>query len=298
LQTLCSSKVHLTYSVSAHALTENSSLVDRGAYGGVGGEDVHVLPMGLSPHKHVNVRGINNHEMTDIPIAGVGGVTPTQRGDVIAIFHQYAYVGRGKTIHSSGQLEFFRNKVNDKSIKVGGHQRIVTIDGYVMPLDIRQGLPYLKLRPYTDEEWESLPHVIMTSDADWDPSVLDYIYDDEDPIWYDAMEPGSYDFDEYGDYRHHTIAYTNCTSEIDIDNPSNHYNLDNIIESCVHYAHTSVVDDHCTYLSFEHSVQTTPPDYASLQRYFAYLPVDVIQHTFKNSTQYAKTSISTILKKH
>ncbi len=73
-----------------------------------------------------------------------------------------------------GQLESYKNDVNDKSIKVtGGLQRILTNDGYVIPINIKYGLPYIKMRPYTDEEWETFPHVIFTSDADWDPTILD-----------------------------------------------------------------------------------------------------------------------------
>ena len=95
-------------------------------------------------------------------------------GDVISIMHQYTYLGEGKTIHSSGQLEMFPNDVNGKSLKVsGGLQRIKTQDGYVHPLDIKNGLPYIPMRPYTDEEWDTLPHVEWTSDIDWDPTILD-----------------------------------------------------------------------------------------------------------------------------
>ncbi len=42
----------------------------------------------------------------------------TQHGPVVAILHQYAYTGQGKTIDSSGQLEWYKN--DDKSIKVSG----------------------------------------------------------------------------------------------------------------------------------------------------------------------------------
>jgi hypothetical protein len=67
-------------------------------------------------------------------------------------------------IHSSCQLESFANDVNDKSIHIpGGLQRIQIVDVYVFPLSIRDGLPYLGMRPYTDVEYESLPHVILTS---------------------------------------------------------------------------------------------------------------------------------------
>jgi hypothetical protein len=37
-----------------------------------------------------------------------------------------------------------------------------TVDCHVFPLSIRDGLPYLGMRPYTDVEYESPPHVILT----------------------------------------------------------------------------------------------------------------------------------------
>jgi hypothetical protein len=65
--------------------------------------------------------------------------------------------------------------VNDKSINVpGGLQRIQTLDGYIIPLSIKDGLARLSIRPYTDHEWDNLPHVILTSELEWDPSVLDH----------------------------------------------------------------------------------------------------------------------------
>jgi hypothetical protein len=94
---------------------------------------------------------------------------------------------QGRSIHSSCQLEAFNNDVNDKSIHIpGGLQRIQTPDGYVFPLSILDGLPYLGMRPYTDAEFDSLPHVILTSDVDWNPRVLDFDIDNDD-AWYDAI---------------------------------------------------------------------------------------------------------------
>ena len=29
------------------------------------------------------------------------------------------------------------------------------------------------MRPYTNKEWENLPRVQLTSEKDWDPSILD-----------------------------------------------------------------------------------------------------------------------------
>ena len=129
-----------------------------------------------------------------------------QHGEVIAIMHQYAYTGKGHSIHSSAQLEWFKNDVNDKSSKIpGGSQCIKTLDGYVLPLNICSGLPYLTMHPYTDNEWEALPHVILTSDVDWNPLALDHDLDDDEE-WFDAvsdMQAGTTStlFDEYGNYR-------------------------------------------------------------------------------------------------
>ena len=131
-------QVNLTniYSVSAHNQSTNGSLVDRGANGGVGGADVRIVyQAGDEAIRRVDIRGVGDHELTNIPICTVGGVVNTQHGPAIAIMNQYAYMGTGKTIHSCGQLEHYLNDVNDKSVKVkGGLQRIQTNDGYVIPI--------------------------------------------------------------------------------------------------------------------------------------------------------------------
>ena len=98
----------------------------------------------------------------------------THKGPVILIIHQYAYITDSKTIHSSIQLEAYKITVDEKSRRVpGGLQRLSTPDGYLFPLDIMQGLAYLKIRPPNDHEMDTLPHVIITSDMDWDPTLFD-----------------------------------------------------------------------------------------------------------------------------
>ena len=123
--------------------------------------------------------------------------------------HQYTYTGMGKSIHSCAQLEAHKQTVHDKPLKVGGKQRIETLDGYIIPLNIQSGLPYMSMRPYTDTEWDNLPHVILTDDTDWDPPVIDCELEDGKE-WFDAMQdlpdivPDSL-FDDVGDYKlvHH-----------------------------------------------------------------------------------------------
>ena len=104
----------------------------------------------------------------------------TQKGPVIAIMHVYNLFGKGPSIHSPCQLEWYKNDVNDKSLHVpGGLQRIKTLEGYIIPLIIKDVLARLSIRPYTDHEYESLPHVFLTSEIEWDPNALDHCYDEE-----------------------------------------------------------------------------------------------------------------------
>jgi hypothetical protein len=102
------------------------------------------------------------------------------------------------TIHSSSG-----NDVNDRSIKIeGGRQRLTTPDGYIIPIDVRRGLPYITMRPFTDKEFEELPHVVWTREDDWDPTSLDSVISD-DPNWYNAEpSPPLPDpmYDEYGEF--------------------------------------------------------------------------------------------------
>ena len=178
------------------------SLVDRGANGGVLGSDAYIIE---TTGRLVSIVGLDNHQVSDIPICTGAGYTRTQHGPVIIIMHQYAYLGHGKTIHSSVQMEHYKLKVHEKSLKAaGGSQRITTPDGYVFPVDIIQGLPYIKMRRPTEHELQSLPHVIITSDVDWDPSVLDNVINDDDDSFYDAddykLDYALHPFNEFGTY--------------------------------------------------------------------------------------------------
>ena len=227
-------KMHATYVVSAHRSENQYSLVDRGSNGGVAGNDVRVVS---KSSRKVDIRGIDNHQLNDVEIGTVGAYVETHKGPVIAIFHQYALFGKGTTIHSPGQFEHYKNDVNDKSVHVGGLQRIKTLDGYTIPLDIKNGLARMHMRPYTDQEWENLPHVFMTGEPEWNPSVLDHALTD-DVQWYDAVtdletDPTTNLFDEYGNYRRRVVVQhaEGRHSEIPDDG-----GLDNLIDMCVFHA--------------------------------------------------------------
>jgi hypothetical protein len=95
---------NVMYQVSNHKQTTLPlALIDRGTNGGVAGSDTWLIDKSLCS---VHIQGIDDHMIKDVPIGTVGAVVNTQRGEVIAIMHQYAYTGKGGTIHSSGQLEW------------------------------------------------------------------------------------------------------------------------------------------------------------------------------------------------
>jgi hypothetical protein len=132
--------------ITYHINTKNTnligySLVDRGANGGLFGSDVRILNHTM---RKVTITCINNHQVGDLPICTGAGYSLTQHGPVIFIMHQYAYLGQGKIIHSSCQLESFKIIVDDRSRQVGGKQRMVTPDGYFIPLTIIHGPPIKK----------------------------------------------------------------------------------------------------------------------------------------------------------
>ena len=164
-------------------------------------------------HKHphqVDVTGIDNHQLQALDIVDGIAKTTSNKGDVLILLRNYAYFGRQRTIHSSGQIEYFHNHVDDRSIKVGGTQCIRTVDGYVIPLDIVNGLPYLKMVRPTDQELKTLITIPLTGPGQWDPKVLDHNLT-SDPDWYGQIAKDDDDasdgpFDDKGQYKNRVVS--------------------------------------------------------------------------------------------
>ena len=38
----------------------------------------------------------------------------TQKGPIIGVFHEYAHLGKGRSIHAAGQIEWFNCQVDDR----------------------------------------------------------------------------------------------------------------------------------------------------------------------------------------
>ena len=143
---------HFTYHVAQASQAKHGSLVDRGANGGLAGSDVRILSRSS---RKCTVTGIDSHDLQGLDVVQCAALVETNHGIVNLIMNEYACYGKGHTIHSSGQIEWFKTSVDDRSVQVGGKQRICTIDGYAMPLTYRGGLMYLSIlgkSTYTDLE--------------------------------------------------------------------------------------------------------------------------------------------------
>ena len=258
-------KAHI-YHVSKHSSSHYGSLIDRGANGGLAGSDVRILER---TGRTVSVTGIDNHELPGLDIVTCAALLHTNHGKVVLIMHEYAYYGRGNTIHSPGQIEWFQNTCDDKSFHVGGKQVINFLDGYSTPLQCRTGLMYMSLlgKP-TDADLNTYPHVLLTGPHEWDPSVLDYTHPTTsgDPTW--APDPsllGAHDprIDEFGNFKgrvQHTLV--------------------------------SHLAQH------KHAITPQPIDFERLRPYFGWVNKHTIEKPFHKTTQWAVSSTRYPMRKH
>ena len=294
----------------AHQVTRGS-LLDRGANGSVLGSDAKVI---LTYERTVDVSGIDNHEMTGLRIVDASAKVMTHRGPVILIMRQYAYHGTGRTIHSCIQLEHYKTVVHDKSIKAGGRQCVITLEGYIIPLDIIRGLPYMQMEPNTQEEWETLPHIILTSGDEWVPSVFDYRLSQEDD-WINQLkdlDPGTLDgnFDQFGNFkdREPVSAVTivppiNPDPEaiVDDDEIENDYHdlrvcLTELSDLNRIYVFDTEIDDDAEMSKDvqcgKASLKIRRKNYERYRPYFLHVPVEKVKKTFENTTQHAARVVS------
>ena len=205
-------QTHQRY-VFARANQTNHQLIDRGANGGLAGAYMRVIH--TTPRK-INIVGIDDHELTGLNVVTAATLLDTQKGPIIGVFHEYAHLGKGRSIHAASQMEWFNCQVDDRSKLVGGEQSIQTSEGYVIPLSIESGLVYMhSMRIPTDHALQNYPHVCFTSPDIWDTSVLDhgippflpeYITQHSDhSLLQDSI------FDAYGEPHHRNIQTLNSS---------------------------------------------------------------------------------------
>ena len=277
---------HFTYHVSQASQAKHGSLVDKGANGGFAGSDVRILSRSS---RKCTVTGIDSHEHQSLDVVQCAALVETNHGIVNLIMNEYAYYGNGHTIHSSGQIEWCKNSVDDRSVQVGSKQRICTIHDYAMPLTHRGALMYLSIlgKP-TDKDLERYPAIHITGPHEWDPSALDYIHpsDDGEPPWSnDPDERFAFDpnFDEIGDYTQRAIQTLSIQ-----DDSSSTLTLCSTLMTNQHHFRT-----------YTHDVNHETPDYEKFRPYFCWVNVDTVQKTMEQSTQWGVSLPNTFpMKKH
>ena len=283
--------VHIIVSNVHNFSNRRGSLVDRGANGGILGDDAKVI---RTHTRTVDVTGIDNHEVNGLKIVDAAARVETNRGAAILILHQYAYHGIGRTIHSAGQIEYYKNTVDDRSIKVGGRQCIRTLDGYILALDIWNGLPYLRMVPPSDQEFEDLPHVILTPADAWDPCVLDNDFSQQEGCYslLKDMDQGliSHPFDEFGNYLHREPLHVMHAS-VNLPQPRGRRQFEIMFHQSCHMNDQYLVYDAETIASGRIQKAQTP-NYEELRPYFLHVPAEKVRHTFNNTTQFASNIVS------
>ena len=75
--------------------------------------------------RKLNVVGIDNHELAGLDVVTTACLFQPHSGKLVCI-----YLGKGSSIHSPGQMEWLKMQADDKSITVGGKQKIETFEAY------------------------------------------------------------------------------------------------------------------------------------------------------------------------
>ena len=237
-----------------HANHTNNQLVDRGVNGGLAGSDMRVI---YKTNRKINISGIDNHEVTGLDVVTAATLLNTSLGNVIGIFNEYAYLWKGSSIHSSGQLEWLQTHVHETSVKVGGTQLINTLDGYSVTLLVKDGLAYAtSLGRSTDQDMDTYPHVLITSPDEWDHSQV------PDQPFGDPM------FDTHGDSNQPIIA-----------------NLNNLLDAppgdCELYTEISSV-----FTANLHQSSPQEPDWNTQRPFLAWTSPSSIKDTFNVTTRH------------
>ena len=89
-------------------LEQNQStkyLADRGANGGLADADMRVIQ---NLDREITIVGIDDQELTGLDVVTAAAL-------FVGIFHEYAHLGKGRSVHAARQMEWFNCKVDDRS---------------------------------------------------------------------------------------------------------------------------------------------------------------------------------------
>ena len=250
-----------------HANHTNQQLVDHGANEGLAGPDMRGIHR---TYRKIKIQDIGNHEVADLDVVTAATLLNTPQGKVTGIFNEYAYLWKGSSIHSSGQLEWLQTNVDETSVKVGGTQLITTLDEYSVPLLIKDGLAYAtSLGKSTDQDMDTYSHVFITSPDEWDPSQV------PDQPFGDPM------FDAHCDFNQPIIANLNNLLDAPPGDCGSHTEISSVFTANLH--------------------QSSPqePDWNTQRPFLAWTSPSSIKDTFNVTTRHGTApKTQDYIKKH
>ena len=250
-----------------HPNHTNQQLVDHGANEGLAGPDMRGIHR---TYRQIKIQDIDNHEVADLEVVTTATLLNTSQENVIGIFNEYAYLWKGSSIHSSGQLEWLQTNVDETSVKVGGTQLITTLDEYSVPLLIKDGLAYAtSIEKSTDQDMDTYPHVFITSPDEWDPSQV------PDQPFGDPM------FDAHGDFNQPIIPNLNNLLDAPPGDCGSHTEISSVFTANLH--------------------QSSPqePDWNTQRPFLAWTSPSSIKDTFNVTTRHGTApNTQDYIKKH
>jgi hypothetical protein len=172
------------------------------------------------------------------------------------------------------------------------------MDGYQLPLEFKNGLLCLYCQKTTDNEQSLLPHIIMTSDVTWDPSLYHNINDNIDQF-YDPFEDTpehEYHLDQHGEYRNRTVATHTIVPEEEVFDAIEYVDLDDLVDDLIDLLHPESVS--VVYKVNLTDVVKNKPNFELLPPLFGWDPIDTIQRMFDVTTHFDHGRVSDTLKQH
>ena len=208
-----------------------------------------------------------------------------QWGPVILLMHEYALLGHGTTIHSCLQIEHAKVKVDECALRLGGTQSVTFPSGHVIPLDIIDGLAYMKMTVPTDADLMQYPHISLTLDQKWDSRLYNATLSD-DLDWFDTVMSVCegeqyYPFKLDGEYKYKEGDSTLHEFKVNLHT--------------LHHLNDRYVPDKEYDINTMETREASPPvklkksdiQYEELRPYFLNAPRHMVPHTYKNTTQLA-----------
>jgi hypothetical protein len=103
-------------------------------------------------------------------------------------------------------------------------------------------------------------------------------------------------FDQYGEYRHRTVATHSLISEEEFFDALEYFEVADIVHDIIDTLHPDNVCSTC--VVHPSNINPAQPNFELLRSLFGWTPADTIKHTFEVTTQYARGRVYDTIKQH